>query len=87
MDGLEDTPGMLARFAMNLIVRRPAEIGRHRRMGYAFLREVTAKGIVLHNIFPKECRPARMPPWIFPAALPASLLADRDCLTYHSGRS
>jgi len=36
-------------FAMDLIVRRPAEIRRRLRMGDSFLREVTAKGIVLHE--------------------------------------
>jgi len=37
------------KFAMDLIVRRPAEIRRRLRMGDSFLREVTLKGIVLHE--------------------------------------
>ena len=42
-------------FPMDLIVRRPAEVRRRLRMGDQFLREVTSKGIVLH-----ESRHARM---------------------------
>lgn len=36
-------------FAMDLIVRSPAEVRRRVRMGDVFLREVTSKGIVLHD--------------------------------------
>ncbi len=36
-------------FPMDLIVRTPAEVRRRIRMGDQFLREVTAKGIVLHE--------------------------------------
>jgi uncharacterized protein len=36
-------------FPMDLMVRRPAEIRRRLRLGDQFLREVTSKGIVLHE--------------------------------------
>jgi predicted nucleotidyltransferase len=36
-------------FPMDLIVRSPAELRRRLRMGDSFLREVTTKGIVLHE--------------------------------------
>ncbi|HWE02991.1 MAG TPA: nucleotidyltransferase domain-containing protein [Tepidisphaeraceae bacterium] len=36
-------------FPMDLIVRTPAEIRRRIRMGDSFLKEVTSKGIVLHE--------------------------------------
>ena len=36
-------------FPMDLIVRTPAEVQRRIRMGDPFLREVTSKGIVLHE--------------------------------------
>jgi len=36
-------------FPMDLIVRTPAEVRRRLRMGDSFLREVTSKGIVLHE--------------------------------------
>ena len=42
-------------FPMDLVVRTPAEVRRRVRMGDPFLREVTSKGIVLH-----ESRDARM---------------------------
>ena len=42
-------------FPMDLIVRTPAEVRRRVRMGDSFLREVTSKGIVLH-----ESRDARV---------------------------
>jgi predicted nucleotidyltransferase len=42
-------------FAMDLLVRSPAELRRRIRMGDPFLQEVTSKGIVLH-----EGRHARM---------------------------
>ncbi len=42
-------------FPMDLIVRSPAEIRRRIRMGDSFVRDVTSKGIVLH-----ENRDARM---------------------------
>ncbi|HEX4796017.1 MAG TPA: nucleotidyltransferase domain-containing protein [Humisphaera sp.] len=42
-------------FPMDLIVRTPAEVRRRIQMGDQFLREVTSKGIVLH-----ESRHARM---------------------------
>jgi uncharacterized protein len=42
-------------FPMDLLVRTPAEVNRRIRMGDAFVREVTSKGIVLH-----ESRHARM---------------------------
>jgi hypothetical protein len=35
---------------MDLIVRSPAEIRRRLAMGDSFLREVTSKGIVLHDV-------------------------------------
>ena len=34
---------------MDLIVRTPADVRRRIRMGDSFLREVTSKGIVLHE--------------------------------------
>ena len=36
-------------FPMDLIVRTPAEVRRRLDMGDSFLREVTSKGIVLHE--------------------------------------
>ena len=36
-------------FAMDLLVRSPDEVRRRLRMGDSFLREVTTKGIVLHE--------------------------------------
>lgn len=36
-------------FPMDLLVRSPAEMRRRLRMGDSFLREVTSKGIVLHE--------------------------------------
>jgi len=42
-------------FPMDLIVRTPAEVRRRIRMGDRFVREVTSKGIALH-----ESRGARM---------------------------
>jgi uncharacterized protein len=36
-------------FPMDLLVRTPAELNRRLRMGDSFLREVTSKGIVLHE--------------------------------------
>jgi uncharacterized protein len=36
-------------FPMDLIVRTPTEVRRRLRMGDSFLREVTSKGIVLHE--------------------------------------
>jgi predicted nucleotidyltransferase len=36
-------------FPMDLLVRTPAEIRRRLRMGDQFLREITTKGIVLHE--------------------------------------
>lgn len=36
-------------FPLDLIVRTPAEVRRRTRMGDPFLREVTSKGIVLHE--------------------------------------
>src|SRR5436309_9745360 len=36
-------------FPMDLIVRSPAEVRRRLRMGDSFLREVTSKGIPLHE--------------------------------------
>ena len=36
-------------FPMDLIVRRPAEIRRRLSMGDHFLREITSKGIALHE--------------------------------------
>jgi len=36
-------------FPMDLIVRTPAELQRRLRMGDSFMREVTSKGIVLHE--------------------------------------
>lgn len=36
-------------FPMDLIVRSPAEIRRRIRMGDSFVRDVTSKGIVLHE--------------------------------------
>ncbi len=42
-------------FPMDLLVRTPAEVRRRIRMGDQFVREVTSKGIVLH-----ESRDARM---------------------------
>lgn len=36
-------------FPMDLIVRTPAEVRRRVRAGDAFLRDVTARGIVLHE--------------------------------------
>ena len=36
-------------FPMDLLVRTPAEVRRRLRMGDSFLREVTSKGIVLHE--------------------------------------
>jgi hypothetical protein len=40
---------------LDLLVRTPAQVRRRLRMGDQFLREVTAKGIVLH-----ESRDARV---------------------------
>ena len=42
-------------FPMDLIVRTPAEVRRRLRAGDQFLREVTSKGIILH-----ETRSSRM---------------------------
>lgn len=42
-------------FPMDLLVRTPAEIRRRLRMGDQFMRDVTSKGIVLH-----ESRNARL---------------------------
>jgi predicted nucleotidyltransferase len=36
-------------FPMDLLVRSPAEIRRRLKMGDTFLREVTTKGVVLHE--------------------------------------
>ncbi len=36
-------------FAMDLIVRSPAEVRRRVRMGDTFLKEITTKGVVLHE--------------------------------------
>lgn len=36
-------------FPMDLIVRTPTELQRQLRMGDSFMREVTSKGIVLHE--------------------------------------
>lgn len=36
-------------FPMDLIVRSPAELRRRAKMGDAFVREVTSRGIVLHE--------------------------------------
>jgi predicted nucleotidyltransferase len=36
-------------FPMDLIVRTPAEVRRRLRMGDSFLREITSKGIFLHE--------------------------------------
>lgn len=36
-------------FPMDLVVRTPAEVRRRIRMGDQFVREVTSKGIVLHE--------------------------------------
>jgi uncharacterized protein len=36
-------------FPLDLIVRTPAEVHRRLRMGDPFIREVTSKGIVLHE--------------------------------------
>lgn len=36
-------------FPMDLMVRSPAEVRRRIRMGDAFLKEITTKGIVLHE--------------------------------------
>jgi predicted nucleotidyltransferase len=37
------------RFPMDLLVRSPAEIRKRLKIGDSFLREVTTKGIVLHE--------------------------------------
>jgi predicted nucleotidyltransferase len=36
-------------FAMDLIVRSPAEVRRRLKQGDSFLREVTSRGVVLHE--------------------------------------
>ena len=36
-------------FPLDLIVRSPAEVRQRLRMGDAFIREVTSKGVVLHE--------------------------------------